>query len=325
MKLLRQWTPRVGLFLTWVLTFSFYACSHLESDRGAADIAQGQIDLEKRLKRSESPEQPNHVSRKEEKGTKRTALLMPAKPVSKQPKAPPKSSTAFPNFASIEDTKKRKMRFFEFMQPLIQAENTRVKKQRLQILSLYDAFKDSRTLSTYDREWLQRLCEEYRVPSTDVPTERTFRQLLVHVDIVPLELALAQAAIESAWGRSRFAYRGNNIFGEWCFKKGCGMVPEGRAPGATYEVAVFRSPIRSVRSYIRNLNSHPAYSQFRILRSEKRLVGERPDGHTLALGLQKYSGLGMDYVNRLRSIMRQNKDLIPMPEVELALYVDHRD
>lgn len=226
---------------------------------------------------------------------------------------------ALPDFASIKDVKQRKRRFFEFMQPLIEAENTKVREQRLQILRLHNAFKDGRDLSAHDREWLQELCKEYQVPSADLRPEETFARLLMHVDVVPLELALVQAANESAWGRSRFARRWNNIFGERCLEEGCGIVPDRRPPGATYKVAIFDSPTHSVRSYIDNLNSHPAYHRFRVLRYEKRLAGERPDGYTLILGLRKYSDTGMDYVRGLRTMMRQNKDLIVIPESQPAL------
>ena len=223
---------------------------------------------------------------------------------------------ALPDFTSIEDTELRKKQFFEFMQPLIQAENSRIKEKRLRIIKLYEALENGQELSVHDRRWLQEQRDRYRVSSTDVSAEDTFHQLLTYVDTVPLELALAQAANESAWGRSKFARKGNNIFGERCVKEGCGIVPTRRARDAMYEVTFFDLPTHSVRSYMHNLNSHPAYHPFRILRYEKRRAGERPDGYTLAVGLQEYSETGMDYVHRIRAIMRQNRDLISIPEQE---------
>ena len=44
-------------------------------------------------------------------------------------------------------------------------------------------------------------------------TESSLGNLLVRVDIVPLSLALSQAAIESGWGTSRYMNEGNAIFG----------------------------------------------------------------------------------------------------------------
>ena len=41
----------------------------------------------------------------------------------------------------------------------------------------------------------------------------TLDALLIKVDKIPVSLALAQAAIESGWGTSRFAYEGNALLG----------------------------------------------------------------------------------------------------------------
>ncbi len=230
-----------------------------------------------------------------------------------EPNSLPRASAAFPDFAAIKDTKMRKESFFEFMAPLIEAENIQIKEKRLQLLRLREGVQQGKELSSYDKEWLLNLCQEYRIPTEELSTDALFQELLMRVDTVPSELALAQAAIESAWGQSRFAYCGNNLFGEYCFTPGCGIVPAGRPRGQTYEVAAFLTPVQAVHSYIQNLNSHPAYGQFRVLRYEKRLAGERPDGHTLALGLQKYAKTGKAYVAKIRTVIRQNRRLMALP------------
>ena len=207
------------------------------------------------------------------------------------------------------------------MAPLIEAENIQLEGKRLQLLRLHEGVQKGKTLSDYDKEWLRNLSQEYRVSTEELSMDALFQELLMRVDTVPPELALAQAAIESAWGQSRFAYCGNNLFGEYCFTPGCGIVPAGRPQRQTYEVAAFLTPIHAVHSYIRNLNVHPAYRQFRVLRYEKRLAGERPDGHTLALGLQKYAKTGMAYVAKIRTVISQNKRLMALADFsELALH-----
>ena len=207
------------------------------------------------------------------------------------------------------------------MAPLIEAENIQIEGKRLQLLRLHEGVQKGKTLSDYDKEWLRNLCQEYRVSTEELSMDALFQELLMRVDTVPPELALAQAAIESAWGQSRFAYCGNNLFGEYCFTPGCGIVPAGRPQRQTYEVAAFLTPIHAVHSYIRNLNVHPAYRQFRVLRYKKRLAGERPDGHTLALGLQKYAKSGMAYVAKIRTVISQNKRLMALADFsELALH-----
>ena len=50
----------------------------------------------------------------------------------------------------------------------------------------------------------------------------------MRVDIVPLSLALAQAAIESGWGTSRYLREGNALYGQYTFDKSLGLKPQDR-------------------------------------------------------------------------------------------------
>mgnify|MGYP000099498695 FL=1 len=210
-----------------------------------------------------------------------------------------------PDFARIRDTRERKRRFFEFMERLLRVENNRIRRERFRLIKLYRAFLQEEGIGEEDRAWIQSLCRKYRENFGGGVDAELFRDLLLKVDIVPLDLGIAQAANESAWGSSRFARVGNNLFGQWCFEEGCGLVPLRRSPGSTHEVETYSSPRLSVRDYMKNLNSHPAYRDFRVLRYGQRRGGSRLDGAELAKGLQAYSGIGHEYVKRLRSIMEQ--------------------
>ena len=124
----------------------------------------------------------------------------------------------------------------------------RIKAERLEYVSISCAgtkICKRERLSDYDKEWLRNLSQD-RVSTEELSMDALFQELLMRVDTVPPELALAQAAIESAWGQSRFAYCGNNLFGEYCFTPGCGIVPAGRPQRQTYEVAAFLTPIHAV-------------------------------------------------------------------------------
>lgn len=213
-------------------------------------------------------------------------------------------SAGMPEFHKMEAGPERKAAFFKYLAPIIDAENARLKQQRYLIKRLYKAIKEEgRTLSEQNRQWLKGMAKTYRLENRDFPSEAAFRDLLIHVDVIPRALALAQAANESAWGTSRFARVGNNLFGQWCFSEGCGMVPARRSAGANHEVEVFPTVAHSVRSYMRNLNSHPAYRQLRLERYKNRLSREQPDPHAMAIGLQKYSAKGMAYVSMIRDMM----------------------
>ena len=134
-------------------------------------------------------------------------------------------------------------------------------------------------------------------------------QLKKRVDTIPRSLALVQAAVESAWGTSRFARQGNNLFGEHCVTDGCGIPPKG-LDDAAFEVETFDAVAQSVRSYMHNLNTHPAYETFRKKRHAFRRRGEKPDAHELAKALHPYSERDQAYTRNLQAMLNQNQKLI---------------
>ncbi|MBU1687309.1 MAG: glucosaminidase domain-containing protein [Proteobacteria bacterium] len=196
------------------------------------------------------------------------------------------------------------------MSPLIKAENDRISYQRSRLVDLHQQATDGRQPGWLDRRWLKQLAADYGVELSEPYGLDQWQSLLLRVDIVPRELALVQAAMESAWGDSRFAKEGNNFYGEHCSTQGCGIVPDGRSPGEVYEVATFQSPSESVRSYIHNLNTHAAYENFRHMRLESRKKGGGPDGFSLAKTLRAYSERNNDYVRAIQGMITDNKELM---------------
>ncbi len=201
----------------------------------------------------------------------------------------------------------KKQQFFARLRPIVMAENARLARDRQRILHLK---KRKAWLSGADRRWLMDLATRYRMPAFDLHKEEDWQTLLRRVDEIPVELVLAQAANESAWGTSRFARMGNNYFGQWCYRKGCGIVPRHRAPGAKHEVARFDSIEASVASYMHNLNTLGAYRTLRLLRAQARARGEEPQAEQLAEGLVHYSARGEAYVRTLQAMIRHNRDLM---------------
>jgi Bax protein len=174
-------------------------------------------------------------------------------------------------------------------------------------------------LDTLSAEELLKLCDHYKAPCTDQRTHN--RQILRdHIDVVPVSLIIAQAANESAWGTSRFAKDANNYFGEWCYQKGCGLVPKRRQKGAKNLVRAFDNPVESVASYVHNLNTSHAYDQFRELRANDRRQNRYSSGLRLAEGLTRYSARGEDYVKEIRAIIRFNElAQLDLPDPENTL------
>ena len=124
---------------------------------------------------------------------------------------------------------------------------------------------------------------------------------------MPVSLTPSQAAIESAWGSSRFAVEGNNLFGQWCYKTGCGILPFRHGYGQSNKVAHFSDVRAEEASYMRDINCHLAYAESRVSRAELRSAGVIITGHHTAKDLLRYSERGQDHVSGTQSMIRANQ------------------
>ncbi len=204
------------------------------------------------------------------------------------------------DMSNLIDVKDKKKRFFDFMRPIINAENNKVLVLREALV----AAKKNNNKSSF----VAKTAESYSV-DWDAGS-KNWDKLLERVDAVALEVVLAQSANESAWGQSRFATQGNNLFGQWCYKKGCGIVPKKRDKGSRHEVAKFSSVNKSVRSYLKNINTGRVYAPLRQIRKKNRQAIKKPDAIAQAGGLIKYSQRREAYVKEIRSMIRYNRKLM---------------
>lgn len=211
-----------------------------------------------------------------------------------------------PDFSHIYNTQEKKQQFFSYLIPIISSVNKTVIHERNSIITIQNNITHSKTLRSEDETHLKLTAKKYRVDISKDFDSVFFTSLLSKIDIIPPSLVLAQAANESAWGTSRFAIEGNNLFGQWCFSKGCGLVPEHRNDDAVHEVAKFNSVYHSVESYVLNLNRHTEYTQLRNIRNEIRETNSPINGIKLANGLEGYSERGLEYVNEIQSMIRFN-------------------
>ncbi|HEY5716855.1 MAG TPA: glucosaminidase domain-containing protein, partial [Motiliproteus sp.] len=218
--------------------------------------------------------------------------LLPSYPrVGGEPPLQPELNQAtLPDFGSINDVASKKAAFFGFLRPLVEHQNQHMQRLREHILTLEQAFKEQGGLHPDDQRWLNDTAELFRVDSAD-PAEQ-LKRLRRKVGRIPTAMVLAQAANESAWGTSRFARQGNNLFGMWCFKPGCGLEPLQRSEGATHEVAAYRSVEEGIYRYLINLNANSSYRDLRGIRQCLRRE-ERPlTGRAMTAGLTGYSERG---------------------------------
>ena len=204
------------------------------------------------------------------------------------------------DWTSLTEAAERKRAFVMVMLPLVLRANERILADRRRVLAADARLSKGEQIHDGERGWLGRLARAYELDEVDL------RDLRWRVDVVPPSLAIAQAAIESGWGTSRFVGEGNALFGEWTEQGRGGMIPEGRDPGRTYAIRRFGTLGESIASYIRNLNTHGAYRQFRARRAELRRRGEPLDGALLVETLSAYSEQGRTYVTTVRSIITEN-------------------
>lgn len=214
------------------------------------------------------------------------------------------ATPVIPDFSDYPEGQERKTVFFQYFKLLIEQHNQSIRTTRGRLKTWY---KNRQNLSWFAHSKIESLARDYGMRKFDVNNEKHWKTLLRRVDIVPTSLALAQAATESAWGTSRFAREVNNYFGQWCFSKDCGMVPNNRDPDANHEVKGFGSPEEAVASYVHNLNTHYAYHTFRDIRAKLRAENRPLTGMVLSGGLTRYSARGSEYVKELRAFIKINK------------------
>ena len=217
------------------------------------------------------------------------------------------SAKTVPDFASMKDVKQKKHAFFEYIYPLIEVANNEVLVKRKNLEQIKADFDAGDELTPRERKFLIAVADEYSLKIDEPATRENVENLLRAVDYVPPSLAMAQAAKQSAWGTSRFVTQANNFFGQWCFTKGCGIVPARRDAGSKHEVRKFSTTQDSVSSYVRNINTGRAYSSLRAVRENARREDAMLTGQDLAAGLVKDSVRGKDYVKQIRSMIRTNK------------------
>ncbi len=201
---------------------------------------------------------------------------------------------------SSRDNLARKTMFIQLMLPLILVANDAILEDRRHLLRLISRSKAGNALSPTNQQWLARLAERYGVRADD------FSSLKYRVDAIPPSLALAQAALETGWGTSRFAQQGNALFGEWTFGDRPGIVPASRSAGQDYKVRSFQNLLHSVSAYMDNLNSHPAYRDFRARRAYGRALGRPADSRELSATLRAYGG-DSRYVDKLDWVIVANR------------------
>lgn len=195
--------------------------------------------------------------------------------------------------------------FIRALLPMILAVNERIAGERRYMIELRRRIESGETLPTIDEAWLKALAERYKVTSRGKRLD--WVALLERVDVVPPSLALAQSIVETGWGTSAPARRSNALFG---------MI--GGDGTDTAKLAAFENLYSSVAAYVHNLNTFLAYNDFRRQRAALRVEGKPPEGHALAMTLQRYSELGLEYTRHIQAVI-EKESLAPFDDAQLTV------
>jgi Bax protein len=208
---------------------------------------------------------------------------------------------AFPNwYYKIKNIQQQKKAFVEILLPLIQTENQHILNIRKKIIKI---FNDPYFLLNKKKiAFLAKIAKQYKIKNILDKNE-----FLKKIDTIPPSLALAQGAIESGWGKSRFVKLANNIFGHWEYSNN-GIKPQDKYDNIeiNYSLKIFSTLEDSIKAYMLNLNRNPAYKEFRNVRFYYREKNKTFSGFIAADTMELYSQKGKEYVNLLKKMIIQN-------------------
>jgi len=186
--------------------------------------------------------------------------------------------------------KTKKQRFYYLLVPPIEKV---YKELDLQYKQVKQELQDNN--ASIRSEKIIRLKKEYKVSSDD--------DLLKALKPHPRSIALAQAAMESAWGTSRFIREANNVFGMWSSNVKDNRIAADEKRGGTRTIWLrkFDSIEDSVRAYYKTLARGKTYKEFRDVKMAT------DDVYLMVSKLDKYSERGEEYTKELASMIRYNK------------------
>ena len=208
--------------------------------------------------------------------------------------------------------KQRKELFIKIVLPLILEENNKILLDRKKLFAILNKNNNSDT----DNQWLNKKFKQYGISKKDILT------LKRRMDVIPVSIAIAQAAKETGWGTSRFALEGNALFGQWTYSDK-GIKPAAADAGTKHKVMMFNVLKSSVRAYSRNLNTHKSYKEMRYARAIQRDNMGKLDSLELVDYLYNYAQTGKEYTVILKKIIVQNSltdfdDAKLLPDSEAA-------
>ena len=212
--------------------------------------------------------------------------------------------TQLPSDLNSYEINDKKAIFISIMLPLLLNGNEKVSIERLNVIKFFKE-KNFKKLTKYCQKYKVKIIDCSKISSLNNSKLENLQNLLLNkINVFPISMMLAQAIVESGWGSSRFAQKGNALFGQWTWDKKKGISPAG-IDRPSFAVKSFKNLQDSVDAYILNLNTHPAYGK---LRNYRKLSGkpENFEGHKFSRYLDKYAIIGFEYVKKINVMIKKN-------------------
>ena len=187
----------------------------------------------------------------------------------------------------------KKEKFIHMILPSILYTNYKIDKIKSRVEEIEEKMVALDSLAPEDQLYLEKQLQQFK--ASDIAELKD--KLVVH----PVSITLAQAALESGWGSSRFFLEGNNIFGIWSYNDREQRIQalHGRDGNPIY-VRKYDHISGSIEDYYKTIARVGAYKGFR----KKRL--ETDNAYEIIPYLHRYSELGDEYVARLRMVIAKN-------------------
>ena len=196
----------------------------------------------------------------------------------------------------------RKRVFIAAILPLAISVKKQFDTEHRYVINIRNKIHRNISISSVDKERLDLMFSRYKIKGGSL--KQKLRKLLLRSGSVPISLLLAQAAIESNWGASRFAIYGNNLFGIRTYNRSYGMKPKDSSRyEKRFKVVTYRSLVSSVKSYIINLNTGWAYKG---LRKTRKALFPKENPYKMADNLLFYSIKRDDYIRMIKYVISKN-------------------
>lgn len=193
--------------------------------------------------------------------------------------------------STVDETKER---FINQVLPAIIIVKYQLDNQSKKAKRLIHKISIDKPLHKKETIYIDSLMKQFRA--------KTYDNLILRMKPHPVSIVLAQAALESGWGSSRFAIEGNNLFGIWGSPKDKNIIKSlyNREENHIY-VKKYLNVAESIDHYYLTLGRNNAYKQFRQMRSKE------VDVYQLIATLDRYSERGEEYTKDLKKIIEWNK------------------